>query len=93
MEVPHEEQGVPVPYQHPQPRIPVPGREGPVISVCKNQQRLRLRMMEVFWSPRKFLLKSPHTDLLRLTFSELQCWGSSLKSTRNREELNCLLSG
>ena len=33
------------------------------------------------WSPKQFSLKNPHMDLLRLTPSEPQHWGSSLKST------------
>ena len=33
------------------------------------------------WIPRQFLLKGPHTDLLRLTPAELQRQGSSLKVT------------
>ena len=34
-----------------------------------------------FWSPKQFLLKNTHTDLLRLTPSELQHHGSSLTGT------------
>ena len=30
-----------------------------------------------------FLLKAPHTDILGITGSELQDWGSSLKNTRD----------
>ena len=33
----------------------------------------------------EFLLKGLHMDLLRLTFSELQYWGSSSKGTRHVE--------
>ena len=36
-----------------------------------------------FWSPKQFLLKNPHTHLIRLTPSELQHWGWSLKGTRD----------
>ena len=34
-----------------------------------------------FWSTKQFLLNIMHMDLLRLTPSELQHWGSSLKGT------------
>ena len=82
-EFPPKEQGIPDPHQAPQPRVPVPGREVPMTSGCKTQQESRLRDMEDFWSPRKFLLKGLHTDLLGLAPSELQQWGSSLKGTRD----------
>ena len=39
--------------------------------------------MEGFWSPGQILLKGPCIDLLGLTCSELQHWGSSLKGTRD----------
>ena len=34
-----------------------------------------------FWSPKQFLLKNPHTDLIRLTPGKFQHRGSSLKGT------------
>ena len=34
-----------------------------------------------YWSSKQFPLKNPYTDLLRLTPSEIQHWGSSLKGT------------
>ena len=37
------------------------------------------------WIHRQLLLKGPYTNLLRLTDSEFQCWGSSLKGTRDIE--------
>ena len=41
--------------------------------------------------PKQFLFKNPHTDLLILTPSELQHWGSSLKGPSGvQEELKCL---
>ena len=58
------------------------GRKVSITSGCRNQQGLKVREMEGFWSPRPFLLKGLHTDLLGLTPSEFQCWGSSLKGTR-----------
>ena len=64
------EQGVPAPYQAPQPRAPVPGREVPTTFSCKTQQGLSQwkKLLESQAVP----LKEPHTDLLRLTSSELQ---------------------
>ena len=47
---------------------------------------------ENFWSPKQFLLKGLCTDLLGLTPSELQQWGSSLKVTRHIQEGNELSS-
>ena len=38
-----------------------------------------------FWSPRLFLLKGLHMDLLGFTPSELQHQGSSLKGTSGRQ--------
>ena len=46
-----------------------------------------------FQSPKQFHLKNPHMNLLRLTPSELQHWGSSLKGTNGIQgELKCLAS-
>ena len=43
--------------------------------------------------PKQFPLKNPCTDLFRLTRSELQHWGSSLKApVAHRKELMCLAS-
>ena len=36
-------------------------------------------------SPKQFLLKNPHTNLIRLTPSGLQHWDSSLKGTSGRQ--------
>lgn len=71
------------PQQAPKPRVPVLEREVPIASGCKNQQGLWLRETEGCWSPRQFILKVLHMDLLRLTSSELQHWDSSLKGTRD----------
>ena len=49
MEVPSEEQAAMIPSQATQPRDPVPEREVPITSGCKNQQRLWLRETEGFW--------------------------------------------
>ena len=49
---------------------------------------------ETFLSPKQFLLKNPHTaSLLKLTPSELQHWGDSLKDTsgtQGRTEVSCI---
>ena len=69
-----QEQGVPAPHQDPQPRVPVPGREVPTTSGWgKKKKKKRWSRERNFWSPKQFLLKNPHTDLLRLTPSEFQC--------------------
>ena len=75
------EQGVPAPHQAPQPRVPVPEREVPTTSDCKNQWGLS--QWKKLPEPQAFPLKRTHTGthLLRLTPSELQHWGSSLKGT------------
>ena len=46
-----EERGVPVPHQDPQPRVPVPGREGPITSGCENQKGLWMSEIEAFGDP------------------------------------------
>ena len=38
-----------------QPRVPVPGRQVPITSGCKNQWELKLRETKYIWSPRQFL--------------------------------------
>ena len=56
----------------PHVRVPVPEREVPITSGCKNQQWLSLRETEGFWSLRQFLLKGLHInwrDLLPLSSS------------------------
>ena len=78
---PPKKQGAQPPHQDPQLRVPVPGIEVPITSHCKNQWGLRLRKTGS-WSPRLFILKDLCRDLLRLTFSEFEHWGSSLKGTR-----------
>ena len=61
-----QEWGVPVPHQGPQPRVPMSG-ELLVANTGGNWVGERK-----YWSPKQFLLKNLHTDLLRLTPSELQ---------------------
>ena len=72
---------VPSPTPDPQPRVPVLKGDVHITSRCKNQWRLWLSETKSFCSPRPFLLKGLHR--LGLTASELQCWGSSLKRTRD----------
>ena len=92
-ELPPEEWGVSTPHQT-YPRVLMLGREVPITSGCENQCELRLKEMVGFWDPRQFLLKGPCMNLLRLTSSELQCWGSRLKGTRDiRGKLNYLIWG
>nr|KAF6425249.1 hypothetical protein HJG59_009292 [Molossus molossus] len=71
-------EGVPISQQAPQLRVPVPGREVPITSGWKNQQELKLRMLE----PQAVPHKGP-MDLPRLTPSGLQLRGGSLKGTRD----------
>ena len=85
MEVAPEEQGVPAPYQAPQARVPVLGRKVPIISGCENQQKLKLNRTEGSLSPRQFLLKSLHKELLGLTLSEPWLWEVSSKGTRDTQ--------
>ena len=63
-EVTPKRQGVPVPCLAPKHRVPVPGRGVPITSGCKNQQRLWLKETNDLGSPRQFLLKGLHTDIL-----------------------------
>ena len=79
---PPKEQEAQSPHQDPQARVAEPRREVPITSGYKNQQGLWLREMEGFWNPGQFL-KGQCMDLLGLIPSELQCWGSSLKGTRD----------
>ena len=71
-----------------QPRVPVPGRQVPITSGCKNQWELKLRETKFVWSPRQFLLKDLYTYLLELTPSELQHGGSNSKGTKDIKARN-----
>ena len=58
---PSWEQGVPASHQDPQPWVPVPETEVPIISGCENQQRLWVSEKYGFSSPRhSCLLKGLH---------------------------------
>ena len=46
-----------------------------------------LNEMEEDWSPKQFLLKGLHTNLLELTLPEVHLWDSSLKGARDIQEL------
>lgn len=62
-------------------------------SDCENQLGLRLRDRALLES-QALLLKGLHTHSLMGLFTELQYWGSSVKSIRDMwEKLNCLDSG
>ena len=60
-----EEQGVLDPHQNSQPRVPVPGKEVPIISGCENQWGL---LMSEAWllESQAFVLKGPHMDLIQM---------------------------
>ena len=74
------DQGIPAPQQASQHRVPVPRRQVPTTSSCKNQQGLS--WWKKLLEPQAVPLKE-HTQahLLRFTLSELQHQGSSLKGT------------
>lgn len=89
------ERGIPAPQQAPQPRVPVLGREVPIIYGWENQGGLWLSETRAA-RVSGISLKGPHMNLIYwgLTHSELQCWGRSCKAAKDiRDELNCLPSG
>ena len=75
---PPEEQGVLASHQ---PRVPVLGREVPIMSGCENQRKLWLSETKGMWSPRRSSLGPALTDWR----FELQSPGSS-KGTRDVRE-------
>ena len=67
---------------------PIPGPTAQGCSArkisCHNywlQKPAEVESADETWTHKQFLLKKPHMDLLRLTSSEGQHWGSSLKGT------------
>ena len=64
VEVRPGEWGAPPPYQVPQPRVPMPGRDVSIPSGYKNLQGLWLSETQSFCGPRQFLLEGPCMDLL-----------------------------
>lgn len=76
---PLRSEGVPTPHQAPQAVAPVSRGEVPIAFDYENQRRLILSETEGCW---RHLLRDWHMELLKLTQSKPQCWGSSSESAR-----------
>ena len=80
------------PHQDPQPKVPVPRREVPITSGCKNQQESKLWKTETS-TVQSSSSQGPCTYLLALPLSSST--GQQTKSHQRHtwRNLNCLVSG
>ncbi|KAF6099918.1 hypothetical protein HJG60_011640 [Phyllostomus discolor] len=74
-----QERGAPAPHQDPQRRFQGQEENPPQLLAAKKHQGLS--RWKKLLEPQQFPLKNPHTELLRLTPSELQRQGRSWKGT------------